>query len=97
MPREHDRTSFIAEIILESASGKRGARVSDVSEGGCYIDSIISVQVGNLIRFEIIHPNGGRLEFAGEVAYRLEGMGFGVKFTDLSDDQKLFLERITKQ
>ncbi|MGH9945935.1 MAG: PilZ domain-containing protein [Pyrinomonadaceae bacterium] len=94
MPREEERKDFIAQIELESASGRREARVSDISLGGCYVDTIVSVAVGESVRFELIQPNGGRLTFAGLVVYHLSGMGFGVQFTDLNKEQKQFLEEM---
>ncbi len=96
MPRKEERKEFVAEIILESASGRREARISDISAGGCYVDTIVGVRDGETVKFDLVHPRGERLPFTGEVAYRFEGVGFGVKFTDLTDEQKLFLERILK-
>jgi len=92
--REAERKPFLAEVILEFASGKRQVRVSDISAGGCYIESIISVQVGDQLQFELVRPGGEHLPFTGEIAYHFEGMGFGVKFTNLTDEQKKFLENI---
>jgi hypothetical protein len=96
MPRVHERTGFLAEIVLESASGKRQARISDISVGGCYVDTITTVSVGDKVKFDLVHPNGGHLMFEGEVAYHFNGVGFGLGFTDLSEEQKQFLERIAK-
>jgi len=96
MPRIHQRKDFIARINLESTSGKREVRVTDIGEGGCYVDSIISVNIGEEVSFDLMHPNGGRLPFTGEVAYHFAGVGFGVRFTNLNAEQKLFLERIIR-
>jgi PilZ domain len=92
--REDERKSFIAEVVLEFASGKRQVRVSDISAGGCYVESIISVQVGDEIKFELLDRNGDRLPFTGQIAYHFDGMGFGVKFTNLTNEQKKYLEGI---
>ena len=93
--REHERTSFLTEMFLEFASGRRQVRVTDVSTGGCYVETIVSVQVGEEVKFELSHPDGHLVPFTGEVAYHFEGSGFGVKFTNLNDEQKAFLYRIT--
>jgi hypothetical protein len=93
--RETDRKPFLAEIILEFASGRRQVRLSDISAGGCYVESIISVQVGDEVAFELVQPNGDRLPFTGQIAYHFEGMGFGVKFTNLTNEQNEFLQKIT--
>ncbi len=44
MPRKEERVPFLMEILLESASGKREARISDIGPEGCYIDSIVTTQ-----------------------------------------------------
>ena len=93
--REDERKPFFTEILLDFASGKRQARVSDISAGGCYVESIISVHVGDEIKFEFVDPSGDLSPFTGQVAYFFDGMGFGVKFTDLTNDQKEFLQKIT--
>lgn len=96
MPRVHERVDFLAQIELDSASGMREVRVTDISEGGCYIDSIVSVRVDDPLKFDIVHPNGGRLSFTGAVAYHFDGVGFGVRFTDITEEQRLFLSRIVR-
>lgn len=67
--RQHDRKDFLAHIEFRSGAGIRNDRISDLSLGGCYIDSIVSVSVGDKIDFDLIHPNGGRLTFQGEVTH----------------------------
>ncbi len=84
------------KIILESASGKREARISDISTSGCYIDTIAAANEGETVSFEIVRPDGNRVKFTGKVAYALEGFGFGVRFTDLSEEKILFLNEIIR-
>lgn len=97
MPRENERVEIVAQVFIDAASGRHEARVSDISVGGCYIDSIFSVKVGEAIRFELVHTDGQRLAFTGEVAYCFEGIGFGVRFTEITDEQKMFLEAIVRK
>ena len=52
MPREEERVPYYTEIMLESAAGMRGARISDVSAGGCYVDTISPAIEGEPISFE---------------------------------------------
>ena len=80
MPRQHERINHLAEIVLESASGRHPARISDISSGGCYIDTILEVNVGDEIAFEIQKPDGTSQRLTGTVAYHLAGMGFGVRY-----------------
>ena len=94
MPRQEDRTPHFEEIELEFASGKGLARISDISIGGCYVDSIVSVPVGETVSFVFKGAGTESLSFSCVVAYVLDGFGFGLKFTDLSPAAKRLLEQI---
>jgi hypothetical protein len=94
MPRQNDRVSYLKEVELEFASGRRSARISDISAGGCYIDTIAQVPVGESLSLYISTDSGEAKEFTGKVAYLLEGFGFGVEFTGLTEDQRAFLAQI---
>lgn len=94
MPRKHERSSFLTEIEIESASGKREARISDVSEGGCFVDTIIIVRPGEEVTLTGKMDNGDELNVKGKVAYVLDGFGFGVEFVDLSDDSRSLINGI---
>ena len=92
MPRQQPRLSLVIEIVFDSGSGK-GARISDISMGGCYVDTIATFREGEPVTFFLVQ-SGGRIKFTGEVSYVLEGFGFGVRFTDLTGEQTDFLNRI---
>ena len=94
MPRQNERTPFLIEIMLESASGKREARISDISLGGCFVDTIMTVRPGEDVSLTGKLETGEPLELKGKVAYVMDGFGFGVSFTDLSDESKVLVERM---
>jgi hypothetical protein len=94
MAREQERVSFFVEVVLESASGKREARISDLSLGGCFIDSIALMTEGESVAFELLREGGQLVRFTGRVTYVLPGVGFGVRFTNISEDQQAFLEQV---
>ncbi len=92
--RDHERKEFFGEIVLEFASGKRQARIADISLGGCYVDSIASVVEGETIGLMIGLSSGNSQQFTGEIAYLLPGLGFGIRFTNLNEEQTAFLHKI---
>ena len=94
MPRQNERYSYLKEVELEFSSGKRSARISDISIGGCYIDTIAQVPVGESVTLHIASTSGESMQFNGKVAYLLEGFGFGVEFVDLDDAQREFLSAL---
>jgi hypothetical protein len=92
MPRKQDRHIYLREVELHFASGRRTARISDISAGGCYIDTIVQVIVGENVTIHITASDGLSMPFKGQVAYILAGNGFGVEFLNLTDVQTEFLK-----
>ena len=83
--RRDERVSLPLEARCEGLSGKYTARLSDLSFGGCYVETLALVAVGERIRFEIQLPTGRWLPLNGEVVYHQQNLGFGVRFTELSE------------
>lgn len=94
MNRKLDRKSVAIEIVLESAVGRRPSRISDISLGGCYVESINNYRKGEPVSFELQTETGETLTFTGEITYVLEGFGFGMKFTGLTPPQIAYLNKI---
>lgn len=94
MPRQYERSGVRKEIVLESASGKREMCFSDLSLGGCYIETINAYRPGETVSFDVRDDEGQPLRFTGRVAYVHEGFGFGFEFADLSLRHQRFLEAV---
>jgi hypothetical protein len=86
------RVPLLVDVVWEGAAGKYEARTSDLSVGGCFIDTIGQVNVGETVKFKIRLPAGDLLDVQGTVVYEYPGMGFGVSFTQLSDSDRRQLE-----
>lgn len=84
--RTQGRVQAYIEVLWEGASGKYEARTGDIHTGGCFIDSIGTVAVGEIIRFKLRLPNEDWIEVKGVVAYRYPNAGFGVRFLSISSD-----------
>jgi hypothetical protein len=89
--RRSERAEIVAEIILESSAGRRSSRISDMSMGGCYIESITNYRKGEMVTFELKNTVGDVLRFTGNVAYVLDGFGFGLTFTNVGPSHLEFL------
>lgn len=77
----------------EGAMQKETASVTDLSESGCFILSGGTVQVKELIWLEIHLPEGGTIEFWGEVVDAAYEIGFAVKFNSIIDDGEVRLKQ----
>lgn len=94
MPREFERIFVSFEIMLESSSSKRSARISDLSLEGCFVDTIIIAAEGETVSFDMKLPAGEPIRISGKVIYAMPQIGFGVHFTDLSEEKKNLLKQI---
>ena len=91
--RKYDRKELVAEAALEFSSGKYDTRISELGLGGCYVDSIASVVEGEPISLTI-KSDGNSMPFTGVIAYVLPGFGFGIRFSNVTEEQTSFLSRI---
>lgn len=93
-PRETERIAISLTVVLDAASGKREARISDVSLGGCFIDSIATVREGESLSFSLSLSAGVSDKFYGEIVYVYPGIGFGLRFTGLTVAQRMLIKQI---
>jgi hypothetical protein len=93
--RKHERLPLPIAVLWEGAMGKREARTADISESGCFIDTIGQAAVGETIRFTLCLP-AGDMKMQGEVVYEIPSLGFGLRFSSISDEDQKRLEELLK-
>jgi hypothetical protein len=98
---DHERRKYVRshvplEVRWQSASGGYTARVGDIGVGGCYVDSIAHVLVGEHVSLEVQLPTGGWLTLSGEVVNHQPNAGFGVRFTDLTESAREALANLAE-
>ena len=86
--REDKRASVSIQAWWEGQSGRHEARVSDLSMGGCFIDTLSRAEIGEVIVFAIKQPDGKWLELRGQVASVDAHVGFSLAFTYLTEDEQ---------
>lgn len=69
---------------------------SDVSLGGCYVESLNSVKVGQVLNLSLNLPSNKTLRFRGEVRYHQPTIGFGVRFLQLSPFEQATLKALIR-
>jgi len=80
------------EVVELPRGARLIARTSDISLTGCYIDTLNPVPVGSHVRLRITHHNE-TFEVVGRVVYVSYGLGMGVVFTEVNEEQKARLTR----
>lgn len=98
--RSERRWEVCLDAVWEGKSGNQNARITDLSEGGCYIDTLGEASEGEILTFKVLLPGGDWLFLSGEVAHKNAPLGFGVRFADLTEDQleklRLLIEELQK-
>src|SRR5678809_564079 len=80
--RSKPRLSVHLDAVWHGGEERHSARVTDLSEGGCYLDTVGEVMVGEIVAFRVLLPDDDWLYLEGEVRHHRHGMGFGVQFVD---------------
>ena len=74
------------EVVLRETETRIQGRTSDLSRGGCFLDTASCFPAGSTVTIRLTKDHR-RFEGDGEVVYSLVGMGMGVKFTGAEIEQ----------
>jgi len=86
--RSKPRLSVSLDAVWDGANGNHPARITDLSMGGCYLDTVGETMTGEIVCFRVSLADGDWLYLEGEVRHHRAGMGFGVRFVDLEQQQE---------
>lgn len=92
--RRSERKRVLLEAKWESMSHTHEARVDDVSLGGCFVNTFGRVELYETVSLQILLPSGEWLPLQGEVASYQPGVGFGLAFTSLSEEETEVLQEL---
>ena len=68
-------------------------QIYDLSEGGCFVNSMQEQTEGREVELEIVLPYEGRIKVTGLTLYSRPGFGFAARFTKIDDDAMAKLAR----
>ena len=94
--RRYPRWPVASECEVEGASGRSSMRLSELSAGGCFVDTRTLFTEGMATTIIAFFPSG-ELTLPGKVLYVQPGYGFGVGFESLSDSTREQLEAFLRQ
>jgi len=93
--RKHGRQSLVMEASWEGSGIKSRARTVDISATGCFIDTLAEVEIGETLNLKLT-LHGQYISMQAVVKYRMPSLGFGVRFTKISDSDRLRLDALLK-
>ena len=82
--RREPRYPFIAsaELLEENSGSRMSTRISDLSLGGCYVDTINPLPDGTLVHLKI-YTETHSFETQATVVYSHVHLGMGMKFREV--------------
>jgi hypothetical protein len=92
--RSRPRLSVHLDAEWHGTEERHAAQITDLSEGGCYLDTVGDVMAGEIVAFRVLLPDGDWLYLEGEVRHHRHGRGFGVQFVELNEEQMENLARL---
>jgi hypothetical protein len=90
--RSAERVQVSLDARWEGVLAQCAGTVVDLSTTGCFILTSDLVAAEELIRLEVELPTGGVMYLWGQVVYKVSEMGFGIRFTGVSDAERQLLE-----
>ena len=94
--RSKPRLAVSLEALWDRDSDNHPALVTDLSLGGCYLNTVGEAMRGETVCFRVLLPDGDWLYVEGEVRHHTRGLGFGVQFADLDPQQEEKIEWLLK-
>ena len=85
--RAHQRIATKLTVVWEGLLTNNYALMTDVSPGGCYINSAGRVSLDEQLRVDTILLSRAHLQLEGSVAHREWPLGFGLRFASLTGEK----------
>jgi hypothetical protein len=92
--RTNQRLPLNLPARYDGLSGAHETRIEDISMGGCFINARGQVEPGEAITVEIKMASGEWLRLRGAVTSCQPGIGFGVVFSILTEEELRSLEQV---
>jgi hypothetical protein len=88
--RKNERIPFREHILID---GVRPTTSIDISEGGIYLSSIQFFEENTVVTISIPFQ-GETFDVKGKIQFYQPGIGLGIMFIDLTDEQRTKIKKI---
>lgn len=92
--RQDRRVTISLPVRWDGMGGTHEARLEDISMGGCFVNTTGRVEIDEVVSLEIRLPSGEWLGLRGEVTSYQPGIGFGLLFSFLTEDEEEALREL---
>lgn len=88
--RDSDRKKLIVDVRFEGGDGTGIANTRDIGVGGLYMTTGAAIDIGSQIAMSM-SVSGKDMQINGTVVYTDPGLGVGVRFNNISDEDLAIL------
>jgi hypothetical protein len=88
--RKYDRFPFREDILID---GTKMCTSMDICEGGLYVSAIQVFEKNSIVDLAIPFK-GAKVALKAQVQYCQPGIGMGIQFIDMSDNQKAAIREL---
>ena len=86
--RTHERFGVTVEVLWHGRNGRSRGTMSDLGPAGCFVLTGAEVSDGETVHVFLPLGGGMKAQFTGSVTNHEEGIGFGVRFEELTRQQR---------
>jgi hypothetical protein len=90
--RKHQRFPFREDILVD---GMHFCTSADIGEGGIFVSAIQYFEEGDVVELSI-PLREGKITVKAQVKYSQPGIGAGVMFIDLNDEQRAKIKELVE-
>jgi hypothetical protein len=83
-----DTALYVLWLVEEEEPSARTGKITNFSCGGCFIQTRAEVMTGRTVLLRLQLPTGRWLPLQGSVAHAARRVGFGLRFTNLSAEDR---------
>lgn len=91
--RQYDRTRLIVDVFFDGKDVTGIASTKDISVGGFYMNTQTTLPEGAILLVRIRLGGEKQMVADAEVIYSNPERGVGLRFVNLSDDNRVLIER----
>ena len=93
--RQHTRVSWLVEAQLwcRDEDVHWNVRLTDISEGGCFVDTLVPLEKGSSVSLRVADDTGS-MEIPGKILYGQPTIGSAIIFEPLDNSLRLRIQKI---
>ena len=91
--RRYDRARLIVDVFFDGKDATGVASTKDISAGGFYMNTQANLPEGAVLLVRIPFHDGRQVVANAEVVYSNPSRGVGLRFQNLSDENRALIER----